>query len=102
MKEQFLADFRIYYARIRGFFLKEATGTSSGRVRIIKSILGELPVSEKQARKLKLENNQKISPYLEQCCLRASAGETHLINKGNSISYNDQNIRINDHLLTIF
>jgi hypothetical protein len=36
-----------------------------------------LPVSEKQARKLKLENNQKISPYLEQCCLRASANVSY-------------------------
>lgn len=36
-----------------------------------------MPVSEKQARKLKLENNQKISPYLEQCCLRASANVSY-------------------------
>jgi hypothetical protein len=55
------------------FFLKETTGTTAGRTRIIKSIIGELPVSEKQARKLKLDANQKISPYLEECCLRASA-----------------------------
>lgn len=31
-----------------------------------------MPVSEKQARKLKLEKNQKISPYLEQCCLTSA------------------------------
>ena len=55
------------------FFLKETTGTTAGRTRIIKSIIGELPVSEKQVRKLKLNANQKISPYLEECCLRASA-----------------------------
>ncbi|GET44625.1 hypothetical protein MiSe_94560 [Microseira wollei NIES-4236] len=47
------------------------------RVRKIKIILGELPVSEKQARKLKLDKNQKISPYLEQCCLRTSANVSY-------------------------
>ena len=36
-----------------------------------------MPVSEKQARKLKLENHQKISPYLEECCLRASANVSY-------------------------
>jgi hypothetical protein len=36
-----------------------------------------LPVSEKQAQKLKLPNHQKISPYLEECCLRASANVSY-------------------------
>lgn len=57
--------------------MQETTGTTAGRVRTIKSILGELPVSEKQARKLKLDVNQKISPYLEECCLRASANVSY-------------------------
>jgi hypothetical protein len=57
--------------------VQKTTGTTAGRVRTIKSILGELPVSEKQARKLKLDANQKISPYLEECCLRASANVSY-------------------------
>ena len=55
----------------------QRSNRKSGRVRKIKSILVELPVSEKQARKLKLDKNQKISFYLEQCCLRASANVSY-------------------------
>jgi hypothetical protein len=36
-----------------------------------------LSVSEKQARKLKIGKHQKISPYLEECCLRASANVSY-------------------------
>ena len=32
-----------------------------------------MPIPEKQAVRLKVKTNQRISPYLEQCCVRASA-----------------------------
>ena len=53
--------------------IKQSTRTQAGRIRKLKSILGELPVSEKQAFKLQVESHQRISPYLTECCLRASA-----------------------------
>jgi hypothetical protein len=55
------------------FFIQNITNTQSGRTRNIRSIIGELPITEKQAIRLNLKTNQRISPYLEKCCLRASA-----------------------------
>jgi hypothetical protein len=46
-------------------------------VRVIKSIIGELLISEKQASRLKVAENQRISPYLKRCCLRASANVSY-------------------------
>ncbi len=40
---------------------------------MLKSIIGKLPISEKQALRLQIPTNQRISPYLVECCLRASA-----------------------------
>ncbi|MFM7715669.1 MAG: ISKra4 family transposase, partial [Microcystis sp.] len=61
-----------------GFFFKtKATQTSAGRIRKLKSIIGELPISEKQAIRLNVKGNQRISPYLEQCCVRASANVSY-------------------------
>jgi hypothetical protein len=37
---------------------------------MLKSIIGQLPVTEKQAEYLHLESHQRISPALEECCLR--------------------------------
>ena len=55
------------------FFIKEITGIKAGRIRKLKSIIGQLPLSEKQARILQLKPHCRISPYLEECCLRVSA-----------------------------
>ena len=41
--------------------------------RQIKSIIGELVITSKQAEKLELKSHSQISPYLEACCLRISA-----------------------------
>ena len=76
------------------FFIKTTTGTDAGRFRKIKSIIGELPITEKQATKLNVKTHQRISPvlmqslmgetpktalhrFLEQCCLRASANVSY-------------------------
>jgi hypothetical protein len=68
---------RIYNTTNGFFFIKKTTGTEAGRIRTIKSIIGEIPITEKQAIRLKVKNNQKISPYLEQCCVRASANVSY-------------------------
>ncbi|NEP51499.1 MAG: ISKra4 family transposase [Moorea sp. SIO3C2] len=60
-----------------GFFIKTTTGTDAGRFRKIKSIIGELPITEKQATKLNVKKYQRISPLLEQCCIRASANVSY-------------------------
>ncbi|MGD2181852.1 ISKra4 family transposase [Lusitaniella coriacea] len=59
------------------FFVEQATGTKAGRGRKIKSIIGELRLTEKQAIKLNLKSHTRISPYLEKCCLRASANVSY-------------------------
>jgi len=76
----------------RRFFISKATGTASGRTRKLKSIIGKLqsafeyeasyskrdvPISEKQAHRLKIQPHQRISPYLTECCLRASANVSY-------------------------
>ncbi len=55
------------------FFIKSVTRESSGYKRQIKSIIGELVITSKQAEKLGLKSHSQISPYLEACCLRISA-----------------------------
>jgi hypothetical protein len=40
---------------------------------IVKSIVGEVRISHKQARKLGLSRKTPVSPGLEKCCLRACA-----------------------------
>lgn len=57
--------------------IKQVTGTTVGRIKKLKSIIGQLPLSEKQARILKLKSHQRISPYLEECCLRVSANVSY-------------------------
>jgi len=59
------------------FFVTKTTGTQAGRPRKIKSIIGELCLTEKQAIRLNIPRNNQISPYLERCCLRASANVSY-------------------------
>ena len=67
----------MFDAGSRRFFIKQRTGTNVGRKRTVKSILGELQLSEKQEIILKLKPYQRISFYLEECCLRASANVSY-------------------------
>lgn len=60
-------------ARSRGFFIENVTGENTGRKREVKSIIGKLPITSSQAQKLELRPHSQLSPYLEACCLRASA-----------------------------
>lgn len=57
--------------------IQQVTGTTAGRTRKIKTIIGELPICQKQAFRLKLKSYQRISPCLTECCLRASANVSY-------------------------
>ena len=53
------------------------TGTTAGYQRRLKSILGELPITSKQAIELEVAPSNQLSPYLETCCLRVSANVSY-------------------------
>jgi hypothetical protein len=42
----------------------------------VNSIIGKITITEKQALKLGLEKNNRLSPFLEKCCLRLVANES--------------------------
>jgi hypothetical protein len=42
----------------------------------VKSILGELPITEKQAKKLEVKPRTQMSPMLEKNCLLLSGDES--------------------------
>lgn len=54
-----------------------ASGTSSGRSRQLKSILGEITITENQAKVLEVKACTQLSPYLEKCCLLVSANASY-------------------------
>lgn len=43
----------------------------------MKSILGELSITSKQAQKLEVPSSNQLSPYLQICCLRVSANVSY-------------------------
>jgi hypothetical protein len=55
------------------FFIQQATGTEQGRPRTVKSCIGELIITEKQAEKLDIKKSTRLSPLFEKCCLRQIA-----------------------------
>ncbi|MEG5037208.1 hypothetical protein [Microcoleus sp. AT3-D2] len=55
------------------FFIKERTGTEKGRSRTVKSCVGELRITEKQAEQLNLKKSTQLAPLFEKCCLRQVA-----------------------------
>ena len=61
----------------RRFFIRQKTGTNVGRKKTVKSIIGKLQLSERQSVILNLKPYQRISPYLTECCLRASANVSY-------------------------
>lgn len=58
------------------FFFEAEAGTTAGRDRKVKTVIGEVKITEKQADKLGLEANKRISPVLEKCCLRLVGNES--------------------------
>ncbi|TFI52530.1 ISKra4 family transposase [Mastigocladus laminosus UU774] len=58
---------------VGGFFIENVTEENTGHKRFVKSIIGKLPITSSQTQKLELRPHSQLSPYLEACCLRASA-----------------------------
>jgi hypothetical protein len=56
-----------------GFFIGATSETKAGRIKTLKSTLGDLIITEKQADKLGGGSSSRLSPHLENCCLRLSA-----------------------------
>ncbi len=56
---------------------KKVTGTGKGRARHLRSCVGIIPLTEKQAECLELASRTRISPLLEKCCLRVIANESY-------------------------
>lgn len=54
-----------------------STGTTAGRKRQITTVVGELTISEKQAKKLDLKPRKRLSPMVEKSCLLLSANVSY-------------------------
>ncbi len=57
--------------------MESITGTTAGRKRLIKTCVGELTVSEKQAKKLDVKPRVRLSPQIEKSCLLLSANVSY-------------------------
>lgn len=53
------------------------TGISKGRTRQLKSCVGRLSITKKQASRLGVPAYKRLSPVLETCCLLLSANESY-------------------------
>ena len=62
--------------KIAFFFIKQVTGKELGRKRVVKSILGKVTVTEKQAITLGLKPYSQLSPLMEKNCLLLSGNES--------------------------
>lgn len=58
--------------------MHSAGGTSAGRKRKIKSCLGQVTISSKQAIRLKLRKGTRLSPHIEKCCLLLVSNESFI------------------------
>ena len=61
---------------IASFFFKQQQKQQQSRSRKVASIIGQVEVTEKQAEKLKLIKNTRLSPFLQKCCLLLVANES--------------------------
>lgn len=57
--------------------MASSTGTTAGRKRIIKTCVGELRISEQQAKKLDIKPRKRLSPQIEKSCLLLSANVSY-------------------------
>lgn len=58
-------------------FIRTVSGTTAGRPRHLKSTLGKLSVTTRQAERLAVPAYRQLSPHLENCCLRVSANVSY-------------------------
>lgn len=59
------------------FFFSEGGTKKSGKQRKVKTMVGEVKISQKQARKLGLKPQKSLSPAIEKCCLRMCAKSSY-------------------------
>ena len=58
--------------------MNSAGGKAAGRERKIKSCLGKVTLSNKQAQRLKLKKSSRLSPVMEKCCLILISNESFI------------------------
>ncbi|NER26018.1 MAG: ISKra4 family transposase [Symploca sp. SIO1C2] len=63
--------------KIAPFFIAKKTHTQRGKTRTIKSCIGKLKITKKQADALGIEPLTRHSPLLSRCCLLLSANESY-------------------------
>lgn len=63
--------------KIALFLPLQFTGTQQGRKQKLKSCVGVLSISKKQATKLGVMSYSRLSPLLQKCCLLLSANESY-------------------------
>lgn len=61
----------------RPFFVQKVTDIHKGRSRQLKSCVGRLCITKKQASRLGVPPYKRLSPLLETCCLLLSANESY-------------------------
>ena len=66
-------SFRTRQSKNSFFFIRKKTKTSQGKKRKIKSCVGNLTITKRQADKLGVAPYTRHSPLLEKCCLQLSA-----------------------------
>jgi hypothetical protein len=58
------------------FYIEQTTATKVGKLRKIKSLVGELQLKSRQVQRLGLEPRSRLSPLLQKCCLRLAANQS--------------------------
>jgi hypothetical protein len=78
------------------------TGISRGRTRQLKSCVGKLDITKKQASRLGVPAYKRLSPVLETCCLLLSANESYKVSKLITFVLIWQSIAIESSTIVIF
>ena len=63
--------------KIGEFFFSKGGKKKSGKQRKVKTMVGEVKISQKQAQKLGLSPQKSLSPAIEKCCLRMCAKSSY-------------------------
>ncbi len=63
--------------KIALFFVEKVTGINTGRKRKLKSCIGFIEISKRQANRLGLESYKRLSPLLEKCVFLVCANESY-------------------------
>ena len=63
-------------SKIGEFFFNEAGENKAGRKRRIKTCIGKITISTKQATRLRSKKGNRLSPQIEKCCLLLVGNES--------------------------